>query len=186
MKKLIAFLLITAMLFLQVSVCFAREVSTFDVLMNMDPVLLERFRAGGLSDEMIQGFMGVLDEEADKLQKPEDRETLEQYFLSLLLLYVFQQERFLPVMVAFDQEFPEEVIYIAETGRLPRSVKNLPLWRVPIKSPAPRSSKSYSAILKPSAVLHIVFKRCLASSPVASEISTQVDAYCPLPTRPRN
>ncbi|MBP3448802.1 MAG: S-layer homology domain-containing protein [Clostridia bacterium] len=123
MKKLIAFLLITAMLFLQVSVCFAREVSTFDVLMNMDPVLLERFRAGGLSDEMIQGFMGVLDEEADKLQKPEDRETLEQYFLSLLLLYVFQQERFLPVMVAFDQEFPEEVIYIAETGRLPESLE---------------------------------------------------------------
>lgn len=123
MKKLIAFLLITAMLFMQGSVCFAREVSTFDILTNMDPGLLDRFREGGLSDEMIQSFMGVLDTEADKLQKPEDRETLEQYFLSLLLLYVFQQERFLPVMVAFDQEFPEEVSYIAETGRLPQSLE---------------------------------------------------------------
>lgn len=123
MKKLLAFFLILAMLVSQGSVCFAREVSTYDVLMNMDPNLLERFRSGGLSDEMIQSFMGILDDEADKLQKPEDRETLEQYFLSLLLLYVFQQERFLPVMVAFDQHFQEEVVYIAETGRVPDSLE---------------------------------------------------------------
>ena len=123
MKKLIAFLLSITMIFVQGSVCFAREVSTFQVLTNMDPVLLDRFREGGLSDEMIKSFMGILDSEADKLQKPEDRETLEQYFLSLLLLYVFQQERFLPVMVAFDQQFPEEVAYIAETGRLPDSLE---------------------------------------------------------------
>ncbi len=123
MKKLLAFFLILAMLVSQSSVCFAREVSTYDVLMNMDPHLLERFREGGLSDEMIQSFMGILDDEADKLQKPEDRETLEQYFLSLLLLYVFQQERFLPVMVTFDQHFQEEVVYIAETGRVPQSLE---------------------------------------------------------------
>lgn len=123
MKKLIAFLLILVMLFLQGSVCFAREVATYDVLVNMDPGLLQRFRDGNLSDDMIRSFMGVLDEEADKLQKPEDRETLEHYFLSLLLLYIFQQERFLPVMVAFDQSFPEEVVYIAETGRVPESLE---------------------------------------------------------------
>lgn len=123
MKKLLAFFLSLVLFVSQSSVCFAREVSTYDVLMNMDPVLLERFREGGLSDEMIQSFMGVLDNEADKLQKPEDRETLEQYFLSLLLLYVFQQERFLPVMVAFDQNFQEEVVYIAETGRVPQSME---------------------------------------------------------------
>lgn len=123
MKRLLAFCMMLVMLISQISVCYAREVSTYDVLTNMDPGLLDRFRQGGLSDEMIQSFMGILDDEADKLQKPEDRETLEQYFLSLLLLYVFQQERFLPVMVAFDQHFPEEVVYIAETGRVPESLE---------------------------------------------------------------
>lgn len=123
MKKITAFVLILAMLLMSCSVCFARDVSTFDVLSNMDNALLERFRAGDLSDEMIKSFMDVLDDEADKLQKPEDRQTLEQYFLSLLLLYVFQQERFLPVMVAFDQQFQEEVVYIAETGKIPESLE---------------------------------------------------------------
>ena len=72
---------------------------------------------------MIRSFMSILDEEADKLQKPEDRETLENYFLTLLLLYIFQQEKYLPVVVAFDQEFQEEVTYIAETGRVPESME---------------------------------------------------------------
>lgn len=123
MKKLMLFFLILAMLCMQGSVCFAREVSTYDVLMNMDPALLDRFRAGGLADDTIRAFIDVLDTEADKLQKPEDRETLESYFLSLLLLYIFQQERFLPVMVAFDQMFPDEVAYIGDTGRIPESME---------------------------------------------------------------
>ncbi len=123
MKRLIAVLMAVVMLLLQSSVCFAREVSTYDVLLNMDPELIDRFSEGGLSEEMIRSFMGVLDDEADKLQKPEDRETLENYFLTLLLLYIFQQEKYLPVMVAFDQEFQEEVAYIAETGRVPESME---------------------------------------------------------------
>ncbi len=123
MKRLFSMLLVLVMLVLQGSVCFAREVSTYDVLLNMDPVLIQRFQEGGLSEEMIRSFMGVLDEEADKLQKPEDRETLENYFLTLLLLYVFQQEKYLPVMVTFDQEFQDEVVYIAETGRVPQSME---------------------------------------------------------------
>ena len=122
-KKLLSFFLVLAMLCVGSSVCFARNVSTYDVLVNMDPLLLERFREGGLNDEMLRAFIDVLDAEADKLQKPEDRETLEGYFLSLLLLYVFQQERFLPVMVAFDQNFQNEVIAIGETGRVPESME---------------------------------------------------------------
>ena len=122
MKRIFSFVLVLVML-LQGTVCFAREVSTYDVLLNMDPALIERFSAGGLSEEMTRSFMGVLDEEADKLQKPEDRETLENYFLTLLLLYIFQQEKYLPVMVAFDQQFQEEVAYIAETGRVPESME---------------------------------------------------------------
>ena len=123
MKKLIAFFLTLAMLVSQVSVCFARNVSTYDVLLNMDPALIERFREGGLEDDMIKSFMDVMDEEADKLQKPEDRETLENYFLSLLLLYVFQQEQYASVMVAFDRNFQDEVIYIGETGKIPESME---------------------------------------------------------------
>lgn len=123
MKRLISVFLILVIAILQGSVCFAREVSTYDVLLNMDPGFIERFQEGGLSEEMMRSFMSVLDEEADKLQKPEDRETLENYFLSLLLLYVFQQEKYLPVMVTFDQAFQEEVAYIAETGRIPESME---------------------------------------------------------------
>lgn len=123
MKRLIAACLVLVITVLQGSVCFAREVSTYDVLLNMDPLLIERFQQGGLPEEMIRSFMDVLDHEADKLQKPEDRETLENYFLSLLLLYIFQQEKYLPVMVAFDQAFQEEVEYIAETGRVPKSME---------------------------------------------------------------
>lgn len=123
MKQLTAFLLVLVLLFSQVCVCFARTVSTYDVLLNMDPSILSRFQEGGVSEEMMREFMGILDEEADRLQKPEDRETLENYFLSLLLLYVFQREKFVPVMVAFDQQFPEEVTYIAETGRVPESME---------------------------------------------------------------
>ncbi len=123
MKRFVAFLLVLVITWLQGFVCFAREVSTYDVLLNMDPGLIERFLDGGLSEEMTRSFMNVLDEEADKLQKPEDRETLENYFLSLLLLYIFQQEKYLPVMVTFDQAFQEEVVYIAETGRVPESME---------------------------------------------------------------
>lgn len=123
MKRFIAACLVLVMTVLQGSVCFAREVSTYDVLLNMDPDFIERFQEGGLPEEMVRSFMDVLDEEADKLQKPEDRETLEGYFLSLLLLYIFQQEKYLPVMVTFDQAFQEEVTYIAETGRVPKSME---------------------------------------------------------------
>ena len=123
LKRLVATFLVLVMLVLQSVCCYAREVSTYDVLLNMDPILIERFLEGGLSEEMIRSFMGVLDDEADKLQKPEDRETLENYFLSLLLLYIFQQEKYIPVMVTFDQYFQEEVNYIAETGRVPESME---------------------------------------------------------------
>jgi len=123
LKRLVAVFLALVMLFMQNVSGFSREVSTYDVLLNMDPILIERFLESGLSEEMIRSFMGVLDEEADKLQKPEDRETLENYFLSLLLLYIFQQEKYLPVMVAFDQYFQDEVNYIAETGRVPESME---------------------------------------------------------------
>ena len=123
MKRILAFFLFLIMLVSQSSVCLARNISTYEILLNMDPALIERFREGGLEDAMIQDFMGVLDEEADKLQKPEDRETLESYFLSLLLLYVFQQEQYAPVMVAFDRSFQEEIVFIGETGRLPESLE---------------------------------------------------------------
>ena len=91
MKRFLSWLLVLVMIVLQGSVCFAREVSTYDILLNMDPVLIERFQEGGLSEEMIRSFMGVLDEEAD--------------------------------MVTFDQAFQEEVVYIAETGRVPQSME---------------------------------------------------------------
>ena len=51
MKRLIAVCLVLVMMLLQGSVCFAREVSTYDVLLNMDPVLIERFIEGGLPEE---------------------------------------------------------------------------------------------------------------------------------------
>ncbi|MBO5409232.1 MAG: S-layer homology domain-containing protein [Clostridia bacterium] len=123
MKKLISFFLTVVLLVSQVSVCFARNVSTYEVLFSMDPVLIERFREGGLEDEMIQDFMGILDDEADKLQKPDDRENLEYFFLGLLFMYIFQQEEYAPVVVAFDRSFQDEVVYMAETGRIPESME---------------------------------------------------------------
>ena len=123
MKKLIAFVLTVVLLVSQVSVCFARNVSTYEVLLSMDPVLIERFREGGLEDTMIKEFMDILDEEADKLQKPDDRENLEYFFLGLLFMYIFQKEEYAPVVVAFDQSFQDEVIYMAETGRIPETLE---------------------------------------------------------------
>ncbi len=123
MKKLIALCLAVLILISQVSVCFARNVSTYEVLLSMDPGLIERFRDGGLQDAMIKEFMDILDEEADKLQKPDDRENLEYFFLGLLFMYIFQKEEYAPVVVAFDRSFQEEVVYMAETGSVPDSME---------------------------------------------------------------
>ena len=61
-----------------------------------------------------------------------------------------------------------------------------PDWRVPSRLPAPRSSRSASAIAKPSFEPRTTSSRRMASSSVASESRMQNDRCVPRPTRPRS
>ena len=61
-----------------------------------------------------------------------------------------------------------------------------PLCLVPMNSPGPRSSRSFSAILNPSLVLTKVFNLSLAVLELDSESRKQKLSPPPLPTRPRS
>ena len=64
---------------------------------------------------------------------------------------------------------------------------NIPLCLVPSISPGPRSSRSFSAILNPSFVLHIVCKRSRASLFIFEAVNKMQKLLCSLlPTLPLN
>jgi hypothetical protein len=87
--------------------------STYEYLSNYDAPLIERFRSGGLRDDVIKGFMDLMDKEADALKKPESLETLESYFIQLLVFCMLKEE-YMPVQIALDMRFKEELEYMGQ------------------------------------------------------------------------
>jgi hypothetical protein len=104
------------------NIAFGRNMSTYDYLSNYDSQLIERFRSGGLRDEVIKGFMDSMDKEADALQKPEDIETLESYFIQLLV-YCMLKEEYMPVQIALDMRFKDELEYMNQE-RVPEAFQS--------------------------------------------------------------
>ena len=96
----------------------AENISAYDQLMEKDPQLISHFLEDGLDEEILQGFIGIMEEEANRIKTPEAREIMEDYFINLLL-YAMQLDDYIPVMIALDVSFPEEIIYLGENWRVP-------------------------------------------------------------------
>lgn len=101
---------------------FARDRSTYDYLTATDSEILTRLRDGGLTNTRINEFLTAMDNEADRLKVPEDREVLEEYFLVILFNVVLADEEFADVCGVFDVAFQDEMNYIVENDMaLPES-----------------------------------------------------------------
>jgi hypothetical protein len=119
MKNFSCFILTLSLVFQAFFAC-ARNVSTYDILIQMDGPVIERFRSGGLSDEIIRGFMDVMDAEADRLNSRERREILEEFFI-YLLIYAASIDEYTSVLITLDMRFSDEVTYMDENMRVPPS-----------------------------------------------------------------
>lgn len=114
-KKAAAVLLSFLIMTFNINV-YGRSISTYDYLRNMNSDFLLRLSEYGVANARINEFLTALDNEADDLTIPEDRNTLEEYFLFILFNVVLADESYADVCGAFDIVFQEEMIYMMENN----------------------------------------------------------------------
>ena len=148
MKRTVIFILILTLLFPAFRT-YGKAVSTYDVLTQMDMELINRFKDGGLEDELIIDFMNAMDEEVAKLQHAEPRAVLEKFFI-YILVDVISRDEFIDVLVTLDIFFSEEIEYILENYEVPPSFEIFFLtviseWMI-IENPPPSGGSSWDNV----------------------------------------
>ena len=114
-KRVAAVILSVIMLTFNINV-HGRSISTYDYLRNMNSDFLVRLENYGIANARINEFLTSLDNEADALKIPENRNTLEEYFLFILFNVVLANEDFADVCGAFDIVFQDEMVYMMENN----------------------------------------------------------------------
>ena len=119
MKKYIALFVLISVLacFLNITVSSA-EASTFEKLSSLEDDFILRMRTAGIPDEMTELFLNDIDAVVDSFQASIYEQDLDAYFITVLL-QIMQKEEHIPILVAFDMMYQEEIIYMLETRLVP-------------------------------------------------------------------
>ncbi len=120
MKKWIAFLLLFVLLTGSVA---GEGNSTYSALVFVDDPFVSKLMAyQGMTASQIQQFMDAVDEYITGFGENIYEADADTMFITILL-QVMQREEHLPVLVAFDAMFPEEISHMLQTRTLPPVMK---------------------------------------------------------------
>ncbi len=121
MKKWIAFLMLFVLL--SGSVSAGEGNSTYSALVFVDdPFVVKLMEYEGMTAPQIEQFMDAVDEFIAGFGENIFEADADTMFITILL-QVMQREEHLPVLVAFDAMFPEEIAHMLQTRTVPSVMK---------------------------------------------------------------
>lgn len=123
LKKWIAFLL-TVVLVTGTVFVSAEESSTYSALVFIeDPFVGRLMEYEGMTAGQVEAFMDDVDDFIASFQENIYESDADTIFITILL-QIMQREEHLPVMVAFDAMFPEEIAYMLQYRKVPEVMGN--------------------------------------------------------------
>ncbi len=123
MKKTLLCILMLS-LFLSVF-CYAapQGMTTYENLCALEDEFILRCRNMGVSDEALEAFLDEMDATVAAFQTPIYVQDLDTYFITVLL-QVMQKEAHIPVLIAFDMAYQEEIVHMLTYRTVPDSMSN--------------------------------------------------------------
>ncbi len=118
MKRIIALLLICTFLVIPVH---AEEVSTFYRLINVNDSFVQKMLLGGATAPELEAFLDDMDAVLDGFLESVRIEDIDSFFITILL-QTMQEEEHINVLVAFDLNFQEEMLYMFSEKKVPESM----------------------------------------------------------------
>ena len=124
LKRRTALVLIIAIL-VSFCTCLGEEQSsTYSALAFVDdPFIKHLLEYDGMTEAQVENFMDDVDDYIDSFQENIYESDEDAMFIAIIL-QVMQREEHLPVMVAFDAMFPDEIVYMLETRKVPEVMHN--------------------------------------------------------------
>lgn len=124
MKKIIALLLVFVFCLSDINFVFAEDgMSTYENLVSIEDEFITRIKNTGVTDEQIELFLDDMDAVVDGFQSDIHMSDIDAYFITVLL-QVMQQEMHIPILIAFDTAYQEEISYMLQYRMVPKSMTN--------------------------------------------------------------
>jgi len=125
MKKIIALILIIAALLSAVPVnTFAEGYNTFYNLVFINDEFIDRMLRGGVSSVELEEFLNDIDSVIGSFQETIYEKDMDVYFITIFLQSI-QKEEFIDTLLAFDAMYQEEMIYMLQERKVPKSMRRL-------------------------------------------------------------
>ncbi len=118
MKRIIALLLICTFFVFPV---YSEEVSTFLRLKDMNDMFIQKMLLGGATAPELEAFLNDMDAVLYGFQEGVRIEDIDSFFITILL-QTMQKEEHINVLIAFDLNFQEEMIYMLSEKKVPESM----------------------------------------------------------------
>ena len=123
MRKTILLIVIFSMIMSVFSYASPQGMSTYENLCALDDDFIVRCKGVGVTDEQLELFLDDMDAVVAAFQTPIYTQDLDTYFITVML-QVMQKEEHIPILIAFDMAFQEEITYMLTYRMVPECMSN--------------------------------------------------------------
>ncbi|MBR4892473.1 MAG: S-layer homology domain-containing protein [Clostridia bacterium] len=124
MKRFITFILLTSILIslFPLSV-LSDEMTAYELMCASEDDFILRMARLGVEDEYVKSFVDTIDNVVNSFQESIYAQDLDEYFITVFL-QALQKETHISVLVAFDLEYQEEILYMLNYRKVPDCMYN--------------------------------------------------------------
>lgn len=124
MKRLITFILLTSILIslFPLSV-LSDEMTTYETMCAIEDDFILRMSRLGVEDEYVKSFVDTMDNVVNSFQSSIYAQDLDEYFITVFLQAI-SNEAHIPVLIAFDTAYQEEILYMLNYRKVPECMYN--------------------------------------------------------------
>ncbi len=123
MKKLLAFFIALFLLLTSIMPVFSESMSTYENLKSVGDEFITRIVEAGASEEQVKEFLDDMDATIRSFQEGIYMSDIDTYFITILLQNMQNPDN-IPVLIAFDRAYQEEIAYMGVYRKVPASMNN--------------------------------------------------------------
>ncbi len=118
MKRIVLFVIMFSLILPVLSYASPQGMTTYENLCALEDDFIVRCRNVGVSDEALEAFLDDMDATVAAFQTPIYVQDLDTYFITVML-QVMQKEEHIPVLIAFDMAYQEEIVHMLTYRTVP-------------------------------------------------------------------
>jgi len=123
MKRILLFTVVFSLILSVLSYASPQGMSTYENLCAIEDDFIVRCKGVGVEDEALKAFLDDMDSTVAAFQTPIYAQDLDTYFITVLL-QVMQKEEHIPILIAFDMAYQEEIVHMLTYRTVPDCMSN--------------------------------------------------------------